>query len=762
MLAEHPAPRRGRHMRIQLPVRLAAALTLLLAGVTAAAASADPGDAVQLRTLSNRADLISGGDALLEVALTAPATGLKVLAGDRDVTGAFRAIDPTHYQGIVTGLTDGPNVVTAQTSDGDGARLLVTNHPTGGPVFSGPQIQPWYCLPGAIDAQCNRPISYDYQYMSSVTGKWAAYDPKSPPVDVDTTTTDQGKTVPYVVRIESGDVDRSAYSIAVLYDGSAPIDRWTGPPAWNHKVVITHGGGCAGMHTEGVTPSVLDTNSLGRGFAVMSTALEDSNQDCNLVVQAESVMMTKEHLIEAYGDIRYVIGIGSSGGSLAANQIANAYPGLYDGLLVGATFPDMMQTDMLDCLQMHRYFDSPQKWAVGVAWTEAFEAAAEDKQSTAVCRLESAPGGPEDYSNIYNASSPAWCNMSSHEPEKVYNPTTNPGGVRCSIQDYMVNILGLREPQYWGPVEKKIGHGFANRPYDNVGVLYGLHALQAGTITTAQFVDLNVKVGATDIDYGSQTARVEAEPVGLDAAHRSGMLDDASNLDRVPIIDIPNPGDNYDIHDKWKSWALRARLDKANGHHDNHLIWYGPDRSGMAFNVGDGNAFLLMDKWLTAIEHDTSAKSLEQKVRDDKPNDPLARDRCDLPTAESCNTVMSPYGSVRMGAGDSSASDVMKCQLKPLVASDFTPIQFTAAQWTALQATFPNGVCDYTRPGVGQRPAVPWQTYDVTGGRPLGAAPVSEPLDAVTPVVPEVPWVVLLPLLGAAVLVGGQRLRSAR
>jgi hypothetical protein len=352
--------------------------------------------------------------------------------------------------------------------------------------------------------------------------------------------------------------------------------------------------------------------------------------------------------------------------------------------------------------------------------------------------------------------------MSSHEPEKVYNPTTNPSGVRCSIQDYMVNILGLRKPQYWGAVERSIGHGFANRPYDNVGVLYGLRALQAGTITTAQFVDLNVKVGATDIDYGSQATRVEGEPEGLDAAHRSGMLDDASNLDQVPIIDIPNPGDNYDIHDKWKSWALRARLDKANGHHDNHLIWYGPDRSGMAFNVGDGNAFLLMDKWLTAVAADHRDVPREQKVREDKPNDPLARDRCDLPTQETCNTLMSPYGSVRMGAGDSSASDVMKCQLKPLVASDFTPIQFTAAQWTALKATFPTGICDYAKPGVGQQRTVAWSTYDVTGGRPLGPAPTSVPLDGPAPDVPEAPLAIVLPLVAAALLVGGARMRAAR
>jgi hypothetical protein len=745
-------------MRLHVPVRLGIALTVLMGGATAAAA-AGPVTGVQLRTLSNRADLVSGGDALMEVALTAPATGLKVLAGARDVTAAFRAIDATHYRGVVAGLAVGPNVISAQTADGQGARLTVTNHPVQGPVFSGPQLQPWYCLPGALDAQCSRPVTYDYQYMSSRTGSFAAYDPSNPPTDVATTTTDQGKTVPYVVRVESGDIDRSAYSIAVLYDGSEAFDRWTGPPAWNHKVVITHGGGCAGMHTEGATPPVLDA-SLGRGFAVMSAALEDSNQDCNLTVQAESVMMTKEHLIEAYGDIRYVIGIGSSGGSLAADQIANAYPGLYDGLIVGATFPDMMQTDMLDCLQLHRYFDSPQKWGVGTAWAEPFEAAAEDKQSTAVCRLEALPFGPEDYANMYNPTDPAWCGMSSHEPERVYQAATNPTGVRCAIQDYMVNVLGTRAPDYWGPVEKTIGRGFANRPYDNVGVQYGLRALMAGTITPAQFVDLNTKVGATDIDFGSQTTRVAAEPAGLERAYRSGMVNEANNLDLVPIIDIPNPGDNYDIHDKWKSWSIRARLDAANGNHANHVLWYGPDRSGMAFNVGDGNAFTLMDQWLTTMERDQRNVPLEQKVRDAKPAG--AHDRCDLPDQTTCNAAMGPYGSVRMGAGDSPASDIMKCRLKPLVRSDYAAIQFTDAQWTALSAAFPSGVCDWSKPGVAQQQTLAWQSYDVPGGEPLGAAPASVPFNDVTPAVPEVPWAVLLPLVAAAVLVISVRVRSAR
>ena len=37
--------------------------------------------------------------------------------------------------------------------------------------------------------------------------------------------------------------------------------------------------------------------------------------------------------------------------------------------------------------------------------------------------------------------------------------------------------------------------GFARRPWDNVGVQYGLEALRDGTITPAEFLDLNANVG---------------------------------------------------------------------------------------------------------------------------------------------------------------------------------------------------------------------------------------------------------------------------
>ncbi len=54
--------------------------------------------------------------------------------------------------------------------------------------------------------------------------------------------------------------------------------------------------------------------------------------------------MAKEHLIERYGTLRYTIGTGCSGGSLTQQWVANAYPGVYQGILPTCSFPDAWST----------------------------------------------------------------------------------------------------------------------------------------------------------------------------------------------------------------------------------------------------------------------------------------------------------------------------------------------------------------------------------------------------------------------------------
>src|SRR5207253_7558313 len=90
--------------------------------------------------------------------------------------------------------------------------------------------------------------------------------------------------------------------------------------------------------------------------------------------------------------------------------------------------------------------------------------------------------------------------------------------------------------------------------------------------------------------------------------------------------------------------------------------------------------------------------------------------------------------SPRQVAGGPLAENILKCQLKPINLADYFtpagPVSFTATQLARLQATFPGGVCDWSRPGVGQQEAISPLTFAAgPGGVPLPPAPVSRDRD---------------------------------
>src|SRR5690606_13147022 len=129
---------------------------------------------------------------------------------------------------------------------------------------------------------------------------------------------------------------------------------------WNGKVLIHHGGNVgvsygmgnppngdiAGTAPDGFEGLLGDSISvaLARGFVTLSTAQANLGHNVNLVTAAESLVMTKERIIEHYGPIRYAIGTGCSGGAIAQQHIANAYPGIYQGLIVQCSYPDVWTT----------------------------------------------------------------------------------------------------------------------------------------------------------------------------------------------------------------------------------------------------------------------------------------------------------------------------------------------------------------------------------------------------------------------------------
>ena len=86
---------------------------------------------MELRTLSTRADLVSGGDVLIEVLPEGgDATGLKVTLNGIDVTDGFGKRADGRITGVVTGLAIGANALKASTKQSREATLTVTNAPT--------------------------------------------------------------------------------------------------------------------------------------------------------------------------------------------------------------------------------------------------------------------------------------------------------------------------------------------------------------------------------------------------------------------------------------------------------------------------------------------------------------------------------------------------------------------------------------------------------------------------------------------------------
>ncbi|MFA5891853.1 MAG: DUF6351 family protein [Actinomycetota bacterium] len=703
-------------------------------------------DEIAIEVRSNRADLISDGNALVRVLLPedASASDIVVDVDGTDVTADFGVRSSGAFEGVLLDLEFGDNIVTAALPDGRYARLTITNHPNGGPIFGGPQLQPWRCQQGATDEQCNQDPQYTYEYLSTDPLKFGLqpYDPANPPSDVATTTTDEGVTVPFVVRQELGYQDRDQYRILTLMEPGESWSRWDPPDHWNHKVLIPHGGGCGASRGAGSAPlfdysgnfppNPFYTDSyitaLGRGFAVMSTALNNNGHNCNLVLQAESLIMAKERLIEEYGDIRYTIGTGCSGGSIAQQQVANAYPGaVYDGLVVTCAYPDNISTgaQFADYHMLRAYFEDPSRWGDGIAWTPAQWAAVEGRPDPVNAILA-------DEMFFKGATNPGGGCVPA---DVVYDPETNPGGVRCSILDAMINVFGPRPESVWSPMEQEAGKGFAGQPFGNVGIQYGLGALEQGLITVDQFLDLNAKIGGGDIDMNATAARLLGDEGALANSYRSGAINEANNLSGVAIIDHAGP-DPGAAHDYVHTWWMRWRLEREFGHYRNHILWFGP--TALIGDVSWSNeAFLAMDRWLAAVEADDSDKSIAQKILDDKPAD--IRDRCSYaaaagaaPTDDVCSPPLAQtrYGSPRSVAGGLATDDVNACQLRPLRRYE-VPIELTDTQYERMQEVFPSGVCDWAKPGVGQQPTIPWLTYQqadgsvVYGGRPLGPPPTS-------------------------------------
>lgn len=697
--------------------RVFAVVLALIAGLILAGPGVSPASAsgeVELDVVSSRPDTASGGDSLVQVTLppSGDAAQLKIALDGVDVTSQFQS-----YRGnqrVRRALLEfgGKTVgtVTANLPGSTEAKLLIVDHSIDGPILSGIRQTPYICQTpnGPIDSDdCSAQTTVEYRYRQ-VGNPWVSVSDAAdiPASNLRTTTTMStgdrvnSVTVPQVIRVETGTINRANYRIAFLIDPADP-DK-PSPAAWNGRFIYTFGGGCGAGYVQGGVGgenNYMRLNDVLGGYATGGSSQNVFGTRCSDSVSAETVSMVKESFIERFGQMDFTIGKGGSGGAMAQQMIGNNYPGLLDGLQVSNSFTDnaFPGNQLLDCRLINEFLSSPE----AAGWSTEQKRSVKGLARETACAI------------VYGAFGANFFDPSDCSPllpgGSTFDPVSNPGGTRCTIYEGNVNVYGI-DP----------ATGLARRPVDNVGVQYGLKPLRQGTITVEQFLDLNDGIGGIrQFDGASVPERSVASSEAIRRAYDSGLLNTGgAGLAETPLIDNRNYGietvDNG--HQIIHALSMRERLLKANGDPDGdgqagtQVIWTSPD------GLDDSLQLLTMDRWLTAIKNDTSFKSKREKVLDNRPSatfgSPPAADGCFLDqfgsplaietqTADSgvCGNAYPSSSGPRQEAGQPLANDILKCQLKPVDPSEYG-IGLTGPQLARLRQIFPQGTCDNDRPGV--------------------------------------------------------------
>jgi hypothetical protein len=703
---------------------------------------------IRILTLSSPPHLISGGEVLVRIDLTSgmKISDARVAINGRDVTNTLVADAAARtLTGLIDGLRPGDNLLTAaSTKSGDGGnavRVHLTDYPITGPMISGPHQQPFICtteqfkiysgifgvdpiddttLGEPTDADCSAQTKITYIYLPK---DGTAFKPlpstSALPVDVAKTTTLAGNTVNFIVRVETATIDRGIYQSTVLHDPTQdPEPTWRSPPpAWNQRLIAVEGAGCpGGWNHQGTTGgsirlagvaefSLFSVERLGEGYALFGNTLQNASQNCNAVLAGEAALMSKEHFIKTFGPPKFTVSAGASGGSYGSSQLADALPGLFDGILISATFPDPLAIAFSGAdahLLTHYFQQNPDSLTAeqqvllsGYKSMHAFLDAAGQAG-----RIDPVPGRVD----VEGYKSAIWSPIVPQELR--YSPGSVPHGARPTLFDDARNVYGV-DPKT----------GFARRPFDNVGVQYALKALNAAKITPKQFLDINEAIGGYDSDFNYTHTRSSGDEQAIRRAYESGLqLTSTGGLKSIPILDITGAmNEDGGYHYQWYHFSQRERLREAAGDVANHVMWRGNP-------VPFQKAWSVFIAWMEAIGSDTSTSPEREKVLLHKPAEAVdgcwkgpdefiaERQTFDHTPSSRCNELFPSFAFPRYLAGAPLAADIIKCRLKPLDKKDYE-ISFEDADWKRLSAIFPHGVCDWSKPGVESRPTRAWASF---------------------------------------------------
>ena len=560
-----------------------------------------------------------------------------------------------------------------------------------------------------------------------------------------------GREVDFVVRLETGTINRFIYAIAVLRGDEESLAKPSGT-YWNQRLIYQFRGGVGVGKRQGdfglgdIFGRRYD--ELKQGYAVAYSTANQTKNHYNIWLAEDTALRVKKQFAGLYGKPLYTVGIGGSGGAIQQYLFAQNNPDLLDAAIPLYSYPDMVSQTIyvMDCEPLEYYFDvvdaSSGHWRDWEkrTWLEGMSANASiESKFQRLTRLASLmTGNIPDWNSGSTECVEGWRGLTPlvHNPRFVH-----------FLSSYADEVADTTHWTHWEDLKHFYGvndRGYANSTWDNVGVQYGLESLKRGLLTPEQFLSANARIGGwkpphlmepeklwllsgslfpVDLSFwshhnmrhsadGGETPapRTAANIGAIEGAYRSGLV--FVGYADIPIIDLRHYLDrDLDMHHAAASFSARERLLRGQGSADNQVIWMTAEPHNPV-----AEAFAVIDQWMLNIlihpERGVVANRPERAV--DKcfnkrgaiiaSGDSVWDGEWNGRDTGDCMSVYPRYSTSRELAGGDIAGDVFKCELQPVAEAIgrglYGDVDMTSFR-SRLETIFPDGVCDFSRPDMG-------------------------------------------------------------
>lgn len=507
-----------------------------------------------------------------------------------------------------------------------------------------------------------------------------------------TTTLTDGREVPYLIRHERGVINRFIYSTSMLATSDEVTSGSPDDPdrsLWNKRLLFQFQGGVGIGHSQGryddrgsrARAIKGEPDQLGRGYAVIYSTATRTGDHYNLIVGGETAVAVKDHFVETHGAPDYTVALGASGGGIQQYVYAQNHPDLLDAIVPQYSYPDMTtQTIHVgDCTLLDRWMDLDADNAG--FW--------DDWDNREILQgLNSIEGYLGDNAQGLNEAKQLLAQLGIDLPQQSGSSECLEGWLGLAAlamnpefgSETNWDLLGDQaneiEATHWNDVRKVYGTnsdtGYAQVPWDNVGVQYGLTSVASGELTPEQFLEVNAEVGGwkdphemveegipfedqevvvaniadkydippdqvltglatgqipfTELfdpwssrnmmltDDSAPAPRRSGNLEAIEGAYSSGLVFRGELPREIPIIDArPYLEDVLDMHNSHQSFAARQRLINGQGHHGNQVIWFvGADGEDVPAGAEVVYAALdTVDEWLANLDADPSLSIAE-------------------------------------------------------------------------------------------------------------------------------------------------------